>query len=282
MNILITGGRGFIGRHAEKLLVEQSHHVMVFDKTLLLDVFDREAIQEAVCANDVVLHLVGQPDMHQAQLKPQDSFDLNVLALNAVLEACRLAGTRRIVLPSSASVYGATRTLPVNESQPVNPSQIYAYHKLMEEQLVQAYRENYGIEYVILRLFNVYGRGSRGIMTGMIEKAKKGERMTMYGEKQLRDWVHVGDVAHAMSLATTVGAIRNRIVNIGTGNGYSISEIASLVAEETGLEYDFKKTSAGFVKYDSVADISIARHLMGWEVNRTTRLALRMGIREQM
>ena len=280
MNILITGGSGFIGQHVEKLLIEQKHQVMIFDRTLLMDVFDREAVQEAVCSNDVVLHLVGQPDMHQAQLFPQDSFLLNVSALNAVLEACRLAGTKRIVLPSSASVYGMTRTLPVNESQPVNPSQMYAWHKLMEEHLVQAYRENYGLEYVILRMFNVYGKGSKGVMSAMMQKAVKGEKMTLYGEKQLRDWVHVGDVAKAMSLAVVSDAVKNKVVNVGSGAGHSIENIAKMMGYNFGLDYAFQKIPDGFTGYDSVADVSMARHLLEWGPNVVTMEEIRKAVRE--
>lgn len=265
MNILITGGSGFIGQHAEALLKARGHGVTVFDQKMLLDVFDAEAIEEAVACNEVVLHLIGQANMHRAQLEPQESFRLNVEALNCVLEACRKAGGRRIVLPSSAAVYGLTRVLPVNEATPPNPSQVYAYHKLIEEELVKAYRENYGVEYVILRLFNVYGKGSRNVVATMIEKALKEEKFTAYGGRQLRDWVYVEDVARAMALAVSCDAVKNRVVNIGTGEGVRVERIAEVVKELYGLEYEFQKTPAEFKEYDSVADVSVARYMMKWE-----------------
>lgn len=265
MNILITGGQGFIGQKVNRILTQAGYNTTSFDIRIRYDIFVPEEIQEAVVCHDIIIHLVGQPDMRVAQDYPEKSFYLNILSLQNVLEACRLAGTpKRLILPSSAAIYGVTQHLPISEFHPVNPFGIYSWHKLMEEMLVKAYADNYNIEYVILRLFNVYGSRSKGLISMLVEKGRKGEPVRLYGKRQLRDWVHLDDVAEAFALAVEKGT--NQILNIGSGVGTSISTIVDMIQEVYSFEVSFDPSK--IVEYDAVADISLAKAVLGWNPSR--------------
>jgi UDP-glucose 4-epimerase len=244
------------------------------------DIFDGEALESAVRESDVVVHLVGLADAGVAQADPMRSFRLNVLSLQHVLETCRRNGGKKIVFPSSAAVYGITEDLPIRENFPASPTNIYSWHKLLCEKMIQAYQKNYGMEYVILRLFNVYGKGNEGVIGIFLDKARKGELIESFGPFQYRDFIYGGDVAEAIHRAVIFDKATNRILNIGSGKGVQIREILEMVCriypEARWME---KKTP--FTVYDSIADITLARIILDFEPN-ASREFLEKIIRDEM
>jgi nucleoside-diphosphate-sugar epimerase len=146
--------------------------------------------------------------------------------------------------------------------------------------LIRAYHDNYGIDFVILRLFNVYGRGNKGVIGVFVEKAQRGETIESFGPRQYRDFVHVGDVAEALYKATIYDKATNRVINIGAGRGTQIREILELVCEIFPNSRWVEKPTS-FQMYDSIADITLARILLDFEPH-TSRDFMRKVIVEEI
>ncbi len=273
--VLITGGSGFIGQHLAERFLEQGQQVCIYDlkepSNALLhssyvrgDVFDVEALREVAWDSQVVVHLVGLADAGIAQGEPALSFRLNIASLQGVLEACRQDGGKKLVFPSSAAVYGYTEDLPIKENFPERPTNIYAWHKLLAEKMVRAYHDNFGLSYVILRLFNVYGKGNRGVIDAFLDVTKRGEVIESFGPRQYRDFVYTGDVAEAFYRAAIYDKTTDRTVNIGTGVGTQIWDILDLVCE-LYPQARWVEVKRPFTMYDSIADTTLAHILLGLE-----------------
>lgn len=274
--ILITGGSGFVGSHMVKKFSEDNNTVLVFDimephypfgknvQFIQGDIFDLESLKKVVNRADIVVHLVGLADSGVAQKNPMKSFQLNILSLQNILEACRICGNKKIIFPSSAAVYGITEDLPIKENFPLSPTNIYSAHKIICEKMVQSYQKNYGINYVILRFFNVYGKGNEGVIGIFLDKAKRGEIIESFGPFQHRDFIYAGDVANAVYMAIAHDKATNRIINIGSGKGVQIREILDLVCEFYPAAKWIEK-KAEFIMYDSIADITLARILLDFQ-----------------
>lgn len=271
--VLITGAAGFVGQSLVKKFTTVHHEVSVYDinkphitprRYIKGDIFDLEKLKEVVEEHDVIIHLVGLPHAGIAQRDPIKSFRLNVLSLQNVLEACRPHHNKKLLFPSSAAIYGITEELPIKEHLRPNPTSIYSWHKYICEEMIRAYHDNFGLEYVILRLFNVYGKGSRGVINRFIETAAKGETIESFGPYQYRDFVYARDVAQAFYKSAIYEKAKNKIINIGSGKGTQIREILDLVHEiypSTKWVYTKKE----FVMYDSIADITLAKILLDYK-----------------
>jgi UDP-glucose 4-epimerase len=232
------------------------------------DIFDTSSIEKAMNDNDVLVHLVGLADSSVAQKDPMKSFRLNVVSLQNILEVCRNRDNLKVVFPSSAAIYGITEDLPIKENFPSSPTNIYSWHKLLCEKMIHAYQKNYGISYVILRFFNVYGRGNEGVIGIFIDKAKRGEPIESFGPFQYRDFVYAGDVVEAVYRAVAYEKAVNRTINIGSGRGIQIREILNMVCEIFPQAKWIEK-KADFDMYDSIADITLARILLDFEPQNT-------------
>jgi len=271
--ILITGGSGFVGRHMVKKFSDMGYNVRIFDiaepkypldkntEFIKGDIFNIDSITAAINDVSTVIHLVGLADAGVAQKNPMKSFQLNILSLQNILEACRICGNKKIIFPSSAAVYGITEDLPIKENFPVSPTNIYSAHKVICEKMVQAYQKNYGVNYVVLRFFNVYGKGNEGVIGIFLDKAKKGETIESFGPFQYRDFIYAGEVANAVYMAVAHDKATNRIINIGSSKGIQIREILNLVCE-LYPHAKWVEKKADFTMYDSIADITLAKILL--------------------
>ncbi len=275
VGVTLIGGSGFIGRYVSHRLAKEGEEVTVFDVNppeekagvdfVQGDIFDREALASVLKGRDTVIDLVGLADIGECQKDPEASFRLNVASLARVLEAVRRTGVQRVVYPSSSAVYGKVETVPIDESTIPNPANIYGWHKLMAEQNLRAHLQNYGVGNVILRLFNVIGPGNTGVIHHYVHEALAKGRIRGFGRHQLRDFVHADDVSQAFYLAATRRSVVNKIINIGTGEGVSIAELADLVRQAIpGTQVEFRE-KPGYIPYHSVADITLARSLLNFE-----------------
>ena len=286
--VLITGGSGFIGQHLTKRFLEGNQSVCVYDsqktgiavETIVGDIFDVKTLTSAIEKCDVIIHLVGLADAAVAQREPSKSFKLNLEALQNVLEACRLCGKKKLIFPSSAAVYGIVEDLPIKESFPLKPTNIYSWHKYLCENLVRGYHDNFQIDFVIPRLFNVYGERNKGVINAFVEKAQKGETIETFGPYQYRDFIYVKDVAEALYKAAIYDKAANRVINIGSGQGTQIREILDLVCEIFPQAKWMEKKST-FTMYDSIADIMQAKILLDFNPH-TTRDFMKKVIMEEM
>lgn len=272
--ILILGGSGFIGTHVASRLVAEGQEASIFDVArpakagvpfVKGDVFDAKSLAHAVAGSDVLVDLIGLADVGVCQREPERSFRLNVASLAYVLEAARQTHVRKVVFPSSAAIYGKVETVPIDETQAPNPSTVYAWHKWMAELLLKSYRQSYHVGYVILRLFNVLGEGNQGVVHHYVEMARTEKRIRGFGRDQLRDFVDASDVASAFHLAAVHPEVSDKVINIGSGDGVKIGDIAGMVASLVpGTKVEFEE-KADYIPYHSVADITLARKLLEFE-----------------
>jgi len=282
MHVVVTGGHGFIGQHLIPTLLDRKHAVTVLDllpqpATLQPlgysfhqgDLLNERWLSDAWPKNtDAVIHLVAQANMAAAQADPAKSFNMSIGSLERVLEQCRAARPRRVLFPSAAAVYGSNPPVPATEDAAIAPTNIYSYHKRIGELLLQSHAESYDFGWTVLRLYNVYGRGQRGVIGVAVKAARSGQVFKLSGGEQLRDFVYVGDVADAFALAVETPQAANRAFNIGSGMALTIRQIVSLV-KDLYPNLSVEGTPFTGSPFHSVADNRLARRVLGWQPHDT-------------
>ena len=279
---LVTGGAGFIGSHlAEALVPDNDVRVLddlstgdpsrVPDGARLIrgDVRDRGVLARAMADVDLVFHQAAMVSVERSVEVPTESQGINAAATLDLLEVARNVGAR-VVIASSAAIYGHPGSVPVDETEPKEPASPYGVDKLAADHYARLYDDLYGLPTVALRYFNVYGPGhSGGSYSGVIdvftEQARAGRPITVHGDGgQTRDFVHVSDVVEANLLAATTDHV-GEAFNVGTGRSVTIRELAELVRAATGSDSEIVHTDprAGDVER-SRADVSKARDRLGF------------------
>lgn len=253
--ILVTGGGGFIAASLIKLLCATDCHIMrllrspsadwpesglAHIENLIGDVRDPALWQSLPDGMDVIFHLAAQTSTYEANRNPRADLDSNVLPMLLMLQACReRAVSPTVICASTVTIYGLPDRLPVDENRPDAPITVYDLHKQMAENYLKYHARIGTVRGTSLRLANVYGpgpcssRADRGVLNQMVGRALRGEALTVYGRgEQLRDYVHVEDVAKAFLMAAAhMDALNGKHCNIGRGVGYSIAQALQLVAE---------------------------------------------------
>ena len=298
---LVTGGAGFIGSNLVEHLVGASVQVKVLDnlssgrlQNLDLcreyiefkqgDVRDLPALQEMMSGVEVVFHQAALVSVPQSIEDPIEAAMVNDLGTLNVLEAARLRGVRRVVFASSCAVYGDLPELPKREDMDIKPLSPYAASKLHGETYARLYRDLYGLETVCLRYFNVYGPRQdpsspySGVISIFMDKAARGETVTIHGDgEQCRDFVYVADVVQANLLAAQRQNISGVVINVGTGKSVTVNSLWKNISELAGVQGEPER--AGFRAGDirqSVANISRARHLLGFEPGHSLEEGLQL------
>jgi UDP-glucose 4-epimerase len=270
--LVIIGGAGLIGSHTVDLLTrEDVGEIVVYDNfargtTENLeraltdprvrifeaggDIRDVEILDAALKDADGVFHFAALW-LLQCEVFPRAAFDVNVAGTFNVLEACVRNGVQRLVYSSSASVYGDAVEDPMTEDHPFNNRNFYGATKISGEQMARAMHDRYGLAYVGLRYFNVYGprqdyRGAYiAVIMRMLDAIDSGEPLVIYGDgTQAYDFVYVGDCAAANVRAMQADAV-DRVYNVGTGRQTSIRELAERVLEITGADVGIRHEPAG-------------------------------------
>jgi UDP-glucose 4-epimerase len=279
---LVTGGAGFVGSHLADALAADNHvrvlddlstgrreHVPDDAELLEGDVRDDATLADAVAGADLVFHEAAQVSVPESVERPAYSHDVNAAATVRLLEAARREDAR-VVVASSAAVYGQPSTVPVPESEPKTPESPYGIQKLALDHYARAYSDLYGLETVALRYFNAYGPRQRGGYSGVIEtfldQARSGGPITVEGDgEQTRDFVHVSDVVRANLLAATTDHV-GEAFNVGTGDPVAVRDLADVVREVTGSDADVEHVAPrdGDVRH-SCADVERARQRLGFE-----------------
>jgi nucleoside-diphosphate-sugar epimerase len=246
MRYLVTGGAGFIGSHIVRTLLEQGTDVRVLDnfstgKRENLagltekfngsrfevhegDLRDRAFVRIAVRDVDVVFHEAAFVSVPESMEKPQDCFDVNVAATVALLDAAREAGVRRVVIASSAAVYGESDALPLKETTPTQSLSPYAASKRTDEIYAQLYTQTLGLDVVALRYFNVYGPRQRpdsmyaAAVPIFVRHLLDGKPVTVFGDGgQTRDLINVRDVVRANLVASEHPDAPGQVFNVCMG-----------------------------------------------------------------
>ena len=248
--VLITGGAGFIGSHLARELRNQGIEVRVLDNfssstvagfdDLELSVFegdvrDFDLVSELALDVDWIFHQAALVSVVGSIQNPIDCYETNVQGTLNVLEGARRAGARRVVLASSAAVYGESDH-PAEESASKAPNSPYAASKLAMEEAAQLFTQEFGLPTVCLRYFNVYGPRQRpdtayaAVIPAFIHDMINEEPPTIYGDgRQRRDFVSVDDVIRANLLAAASEAAVGSVINISGGQSVTIGELAKIL-----------------------------------------------------
>jgi len=255
---LVTGGAGFIGSHLVDALVERGCRVRVLDnfssgKESFLDhhgsngmveivrgdLLDREEVLSAMEGVETVHHMAANPDIRLGTEVTDTDLEQGTIATYNVLEAMRLTGVGRISFASSSAVYGEAEQMPTPESYgPIMPISLYGASKLASEALISAWVGTFGAQGFIHRFANIVGpRGTHGVIFDFIHKLKLDPtRLEVLGDgKQEKSYMSAHDCVRSMIHIMDINEGGANMYNLGTGDTCSVSRIAEIVVEESGL-----------------------------------------------
>jgi UDP-glucose 4-epimerase len=296
MNILVTGGAGFIGSHVAELFIDSGHRVVIVDDLSTgrqsnlpakadFEQFDiREPAIEILIEGfrpDVVAHLAAQIDVRKSVADPILDADINVGGTVRIARAATRAGCRKIIFASTGgAIYGEQDSFPASEAHACRPVSPYGTAKFCAEQYLAHFERAGGPKAVCLRFANVYGprqdpHGEAGVVAIFCRKLLAGEPPVIYGDgSQTRDYVFVGDVARAFTLA--LEAEVSGVFNIGTGLETDVNQLARGLGEACGFTGDpiYEPAREG-EQFRSCIDPSLAATELAWtpEVDLSSGLA---------
>jgi UDP-glucose 4-epimerase len=291
--VLVTGGAGFIGSHVVDLLIAQGRRVLVIDDLssgkrenlaahvgqprLQLVVADLRDDFPAALAGlprpHTIIHLAAQVSVPRSLQDPVGDLDINLRASVRVLQWAAAAGARRLVLASSAAVYGDTPPEAVSEDMCDRPGSPYGASKRAAELYLACLGPTLGVQTAALRLFNVYGPRQdprspySGVVSQFLAHALAGEPLTIHGDgRQARDFVYVGDVARALVGAADATLGDGLIANVGSGQTATIRELAAAIVAATASVSPVVHGAPrpGDIPH-SQADCARARRSLGWQ-----------------
>ncbi len=298
---LVTGGAGFIGSSIAEALLSSGERVRVLDdfssgrrenleglpgnlELVEGSVVDAATVAKAMEGVETVFHEAAIPSVVRSVENPQATMLAGAQGTTIVLDQARHAGVRRVVFAASSSAYGDTPTLPKIETMETHPLSPYAASKLTGEHLMRIFADLYGLETVSLRYFNVFGPRQdpksdyAAVIPKFITAAIRKQRAIVYGDgEQTRDFCHIDNAVRANLLAaTTPRKLRGEIVNVACGERTSLNQLLRHIAELAGtrIEPDYRPARAGDVR-DSLADIRVARDLLGYEPSIDVREGLK-------
>jgi nucleoside-diphosphate-sugar epimerase len=297
---VVTGTAGFLGAALAERLAASGARVIGIDvsggvgagagERIRLDVLETDALRAAFvgllgddASSTVVIHLVAQGHVGACREDPSAAVALNVVGTTNVLEACREAGVRRVVFPSSALVYRLPAQSPIAEDAPVAPRSIYAATKLACEALLQAYAVEYGLSCTVARLGNVYGRGAAAdsIASIVMRQAIAGGPVVVETLAPVRDFIYRDDVVSGLvALATSTETSGFQLVNVSSGVATSIRELAETACAIAGVRAKptERSSSPGAAQDRMVLSIERMITATGW----TPSFSLDAGLRAAM
>ena len=314
LNVLVTGGAGFIGSHLVDRLMGMGCFVRVLDNLssgclenvkswfgnsrfefVRGDLKDLAVAQKGVDGVEVVFHLAANPEVRVGEVDPSVHFRENLLVTFNVLEAMRANNSAKvIVFLSSSTIYGEPKKFPTSEDySPLLPISVYGASKLGCEALISSYCHMFGLRSVILRLANIVGgRSAHGVVVDFVRKLRENPKeLGILGDgNQSKSYLHVGDFLDAVFLALRgfLGEEKTvEVYNVGSLDQVDVKRIAEIVTEEMGLEnVEFKLTGGvdggrGWLGDVKTMLLSSSKLLnIGWKPTLSSEEAIRLSCRE--
>lgn len=299
--VLVIGGAGFLGSNIVLSLVSLGARVTVQDALIpgqggnlakleevegqyvfhRVDIRDGDGTTECVRDQELIFNIAGQPSHAYGMRHPLEDLDVNARAQIHILEACRaVAPQATVVYCSSRHVYGRARYLPVDESHPVAPLDVYSINKFAGESYHRLYHDVYGLRTCSLRLTNTYGprQNALDFVGVFMRKAATGQPLTVYGDgTQLRDFTYVADAVRAFVLAGVAEGMEGEVCNLGGPDHCSVREFAERLAVLAKVPVEtvpFPPERAAIESGDYYASYERFRGLVGW----TPRVLLSTGM----
>ena len=292
--ILITGGAGFIGSHLTRHFAEQAEVTVLDDlrsgyarnldgvrcRFLQGSILDDIALKQAIAGAEEVYHLAAMISVPESIAKPAECAKLNTEGTQHVLDAALNAGVRKVVLASSAAIYGDNPTVPKLESMTPEPKSPYAETKLAGEKLLAQYTRAHGLGTTSLRFFNVFGpqQDPRSAYAAavpiFIAKALRDEPIGIHGDGgQTRDFIHVADIVGALAYAGHSKDMSGTY-NVGYGQSQSILALAQEIIRLTGSRSTIEHlpSRAGDVRHSLASTTRLLS--AGWKPQSTVSLGL--------
>ncbi|MFC1920709.1 dTDP-glucose 4,6-dehydratase [Chloroflexota bacterium] len=295
MNMLITGGAGFIGSHLCDKYVKEGHRVFCLDnfmsgnltnirhlldfrnfKLVKGDIRDYDLLEKIARDVDVIFHLAAQIHVDRSYIEPQLTYDINVTGTQNVLEAARLHDAKKIIFASTSEVYGSAQYVPIDEKHPLNAPHPYGASKTAADRMCYAYSQTYGMDISVIRHFNVFGPHQRdigygGVISIFTRRILSNTPPIIYGDgKQTRDYTYIDDAVKAYDLMLNHKDRIEEPVNFGTGTEVSIIDLANKIIDMCGVSGTIKPVYVdpriGEV-IRLIADASRAKELLGWEAD---------------
>jgi UDP-glucose 4-epimerase len=285
---LVTGGAGFIGSHLVRAMLEQGAFVRVLDnfssgkrknidgvgaEIVEGDLRDAAKVAEAVKGVDVIFHEAAFVSVPQSMEDPLTCFDINQRGTEILLEVARKNGVGRVVLASSAAVYGDSDATPLDEQTPLRPFSPYAVSKRVDELYAEMYTHSLGLDVVVLRYFNVYGPRQRpdsmyaAAVPIFARRLLDGKPVMIYGDGgQTRDLIYVGDIVRANLVASEHPAAPGQIFNACTGAETRVMDLVGILMElvPSAPVPEFALPRAGDI-YRSVGNPQKAADILGFK-----------------
>ena len=300
MNILVTGGAGYVGSHAVRLLVSRGHEVWIYDnlsrghraavppgKLITGDLADQAHLKRVLQSNriDAVMHFAAFALVGESVADPALYYGNNLLGTYHLLEAMRAALVQKLVFSSTTATYGTPEKMPIAETTPQQPINPYGFSKLAVERMLDDYSAAYGLSFAALRYFNAAGASADGSigedhtpeshLIPIVLQVALGQRpsIAIFGDDYptpdgtcVRDYVHVEDLADAhLAALERLGGGRRLKLNLGTGRGYSVREVIAACRKITGhpIPEVIGPRRPGDPP-ELVADSTLARQTLGW------------------
>lgn len=288
----VTGGAGFIGSNLCGEILKRGHRVRTFDNLssgceenldefrkdiefIKGDIRDVDALSRALKGAEVVLHQAAIASVQASINHPQENSQVNLEGTLNVFCAARDEGVRRVVLASSAAVYGSSEVLPKKETMPAEPISPYAVSKLAAEIYAGIFSRLYGLETVCLRYFNVFGPRQNpkseysGVISIFTDCIKEGRNPVIYGDgEQTRDFIYIDNVVQGNLLAAESAKVgHGEVINIAGGEKISLNKLVQILGKLAGndIKPEYRPARSGDIRH-SQADISLAKELLEYEV----------------
>ena len=258
--VLVTGGAGFIGSHLCESLLDAGAKVTVFTRyssngiqgalmdvpetafsrinIIAGDLRDASGVDAAVADQDVVFHLAAHIGIPYSYVHPNDVVQVNVNGTVNVLEACRRANTKKIVLFSTSETYGTAQYTPIDENHPMHPQSPYAASKVSADQIGLSYARSFDMPVAICRPFNTYGprQPSRAVLPTIIVQALTSDTIRLGSLTPRRDLLYVADTVRGAMRIAEEDATIGQTVNLATGSDVSIGDLANTVLAQLGVD----------------------------------------------
>ena len=301
-SILVIGGAGYIGSHVVLELCDQDYDVTVFDNLstgneinvdsranmIKGDILNIDELKNVFTRSyDVVFHFAALKASAESMKEPGKYATNNIIGTINILNQMAENGVHNIIFSSTAAVYGMPEYLPIDENHPLNPINFYGFTKLEIERILFWFRELKKINFAALRYFNAAGYDAHGRIQGLeknpanllpiVMETVSGKRdsMDVYGNDYntpdgtgIRDYIHVSDLAtaHVKALSAIIEKKKNLILNLATGQGYSVLEVIQRTQEITGkkVNYNIVERRPGDPA-ELIAVSKLAKNMIGWE-----------------